>query len=112
MLNWNRLTSIDELEKIHSDSAEQPVVIFKHSTRCSISSAALARFERFWGDTPAIKPYYLDLLAHRDVSNAIAAKYGIEHQSPQALLIQKGVCVYNASHMSIDVDDLKAAVTA
>ena len=110
-MNWNRITSIEELETAHLNSSEQPIVIFKHSTRCSISSAALARFERSWDENAGIKPYYLDLLAHRDVSNAIASKYNIEHQSPQALLIQKGVCQYHASHMSIDVDDLKALVT-
>ncbi len=110
MLNWHKLESLTDLEKIHSDSSGQPVLIFKHSTRCSISSAALARFERAWVGTSGIKPYYLDLLAHRDVSNAIASKYGINHQSPQALLIKEGVCVYDASHLSIDVDDLKSFV--
>lgn len=106
-MNWNRLSAIEELSQIQSESNEQPVVVFKHSTRCSISSAALARFERNWDETAGIKPYYLDLLNHRDLSNALASQYHIEHQSPQVLVIHKGKCVYDASHMSIDMEEAK-----
>lgn len=107
-MNWNRLTDIGELEQIQTESTQQPIVVFKHSTRCSISSAALARFERSWNETFGIKPYYLDLLAHRDISNALASTYQIEHQSPQVLVIHKGQCVYDASHMSIDMEDAQS----
>jgi bacillithiol system protein YtxJ len=108
-MNWNDLSSITQLETIDTESATQPVVIFKHSTRCSISSAALARLERSWKEE-GIKPYYLDLIAHRDISNAIASKYSVEHQSPQILLIKNGQAVYNESHMGIQVEDIFAAV--
>jgi bacillithiol system protein YtxJ len=87
-------------------------LIFKHSTRCSISDAALSRFERDGKglDESTIKCYFLDLLQHRDISNAIATRYGIEHQSPQVLLISKGKCIFNESHMSISVSEILGMV--
>lgn len=104
-MNWNTLNSIEQLALIDAESLTQPIMLFKHSTRCSISSAALARMERGWKDGN-VKPYYLDLIAHRDVSNAIAHKYGVEHQSPQVLLIKNGQAVYNESHMGINADEV------
>jgi len=101
-MNWTNLTEIEQLEEIVSQSAQQPILIFKHSTRCSISSMAKSRVERQWKfEEEAIKPYYLDLIAFRAVSNEIVTKFDIPHQSPQVLLIKDGVCVYNASHNAI-----------
>lgn len=107
-LKWNNLGSIEQLEEIDAASQSQPVVIFKHSTRCSISSAALNRLERKWDDeqTNGVKTYLLDLIAHREVSNEIARRYGVEHQSPQVLVIQNGSCSYDNSHFGISYDEL------
>jgi bacillithiol system protein YtxJ len=109
-MNWNPLTSIDQLTIIDAESAERPVMILKHSTRCSISSAALSRLERKWDGESAIKPYYLDLIAHRDISNAIASKYNIQHESPQVLLIKQGKVVYTESHMGIQAEEMISQV--
>jgi bacillithiol system protein YtxJ len=108
-MEWNKLESVDQLDLIDAESKEQDVLIFKHSTRCSISSAALARLERSWNASVPAKVYYLDLLEFRPVSNAIAARYGVEHQSPQALLIRNGACIYHESHMGISVEDMQHA---
>lgn len=105
-MNWTRLESAEQLAHITQESNNQPVLLFKHSTRCSISSAALARLERSWKDDNGIKPYYLDLLAFRSVSTQIADTFNVEHQSPQALLISNGKCIYTESHMGIDVSDM------
>lgn len=103
-MNWHILNSIEELDSIVEESASTPVVIFKHSTKCSISSMAKNRFERQWNYEDAdIKPYFLDLIAKRDISNQIAETFGVEHQSPQVLLIKDGKCVYNDSHNGISV---------
>lgn len=80
-------------------------MILKHSTRCSISAMALNRIERKWTGEEKIKPYYLDLLAHRDISSAIEQRYGVEHESPQVLIIRNGQCVYTASHNGIAYED-------
>ncbi|MEQ8470165.1 MAG: bacillithiol system redox-active protein YtxJ [Marinoscillum sp.] len=107
-MNWKNITSIEQLEQIDELSQKQPVLIFKHSTRCSISATALARMERKYSadDAPALETYFLDLIAHRDVSNAIASRYQVEHQSPQALLIQQGESVYDNSHLGISFEEL------
>lgn len=112
-LNWNALTQITQLDSIVEESAEKPVVIFKHSTRCSISRMALKNFEREYNlQESEVAPYFLDLLEHRDISNEIAQKFQVIHQSPQLLLIKNGKSVYNVSHSEIDADALKSKVEA
>lgn len=106
---WNKLTAISQLTDLLSISENQPVLIFKHSTRCSVSSAALDRVERKWNDatdTATVQPWFLDLIAHRDISNQIANDYEVEHQSPQILLIHNRNCVYAATHYDINYADI------
>ncbi len=107
-MNWKTLNSQAQLAEINELSKSKAVLILKHSTRCSISSAALSRLERNWKEEneTVIEPFYLDLLAHRDISNAIASHYHVEHESPQALLIKEGKCVFSQTHMGINVADL------
>lgn len=115
MIQWTPLRSLADLEQAKAFSATQKVLIFKHSTRCSISSAALSRLERSWNDSEMnhLKPYFLDVIASREVSNAVAADLGIRHESPQVLVIENGACVYDNSHMGIHYADLqKLAITA
>lgn len=106
-VTWNQLTDLGELNEIITISEEKPVVIFKHSTRCSISRMALKQFENQYDAQENIVPYFLDLLKHRDISNEIAIQFNVQHQSPQILVIKDGKSVYNASHSDIDADDLK-----
>lgn len=109
-MNWYKLTDESQLGVIKEESAQQPVLIFKHSTTCSISAMAYSRMERNWKDDVGIKPYYLDLLRFRSISNQIASEFGVEHESPQVLLIHNGACVYDASHMGISFQALQQAV--
>ncbi|WP_085516501.1 bacillithiol system redox-active protein YtxJ [Marivirga sericea] len=111
-MKWNRLDNQESLDRIIEESQQQAVVIFKHSTSCSISSMALNRLERSWNDNEMseVKAYYLDLISYRDISNAVAEKFGIMHQSPQILLIKNGTCVYDDSHMGINYQSLKSGV--
>ncbi|QKZ12098.1 bacillithiol system redox-active protein YtxJ [Spirosoma sp. KUDC1026] len=109
-MNWNKLNSDSQLAAIKEESENQPVLIFKHSTTCSISAMALSRMERNWNEQLGVKPYYLDLLANRAISNKIVTEFGVDHESPQVLLIRNGECVYDASHMSISFAGLQQAV--
>lgn len=110
-LNWNALTEIKQLDAIVEESAEKPVVIFKHSTRCSISRMALKNFEREYNlEESEVSTYFLDLLQHRDISNEIAQKFQVIHQSPQLLLIKNGKSVYDVSHSEIDAEALKSKI--
>lgn len=100
---WTELTSIDQLNDLIEQSAEIPVLIFKHSTSCSISAMAINRFENKWTASPeACLVIYLDLLRFRAISNEIATKTGIQHQSPQAILLKNKQVVYTDSHSGID----------
>lgn len=112
MINWNALTSVEQLENIKAESKQQPVVIFKHSTSCSISATAKSRLERQWetSNLENVKPYYLDLLSYRSISNQIAATFEVRHESPQLLLIRDGECTADWSHLGIRLDEVKKAL--
>ncbi len=107
-MKWNYLNNLQDLANAIELSQRQKVLFFKHSTRCPISAAALDRIERNWKDTDSqiVAPFFLDLIAHREVSNEIARLLGVEHQSPQALILHKGKCVYHASHQAINYCDI------
>lgn len=113
-MNWHPLTSAEQLNTVIEESNNTPVVIFKHSTSCSISSTAKSRLERQWqgAGVDHVKAYYLDLLRYRPVSNEIAEVFHVQHQSPQLLLIQDGMCTYDASHLGISIDSMKKKMTA
>ncbi len=111
-MHWNNLEDIATLDQVKKDSQSQPVMIFKHSTSCAISNMAIHRLERSWqpSEVPGLKPYYLDLLRYREISNKIAEIFGVPHESPQVILIKNGKSVYNTSHMGINFQDIKALV--
>lgn len=109
-MHWNELTSIEQLDLIEVQSETQPVLIFKHSTRCSISRFALKQFEFEFDMQEVILPYYLDLLNFREVSNEIANRYNVQHQSPQILVLKNKEVVYHVSHEGIAVSELKKRV--
>lgn len=113
-MNWIALTKPEQVHELIKESNESPVVIFKHSTSCSISATAKGRVERQWPDIglEGVKAYYLDLLSHRSVSNLIADQLEVPHQSPQLLLLQDGDCVYHASHLSINLNEVKRKLAA
>ena len=109
-INWTELTDVLQLQEIEAISNERPVVIFKHSTRCSISRMALKQFEREFDLNETVDAYFLDLIAHRDISNEIAQKFGVYHESPQLILIKNGKAIYDVSHSDINAEALKSKV--
>ena len=110
-MEWNKLESKEDLAQLVVVSAITPVLIFKHSVRCGTSSMALNRLERMWKeeDNQKLVPYFLDLIAHRDVSREVESRFGIEHESPQVLIIQNGKCIYSESHSGIIYADIMGA---
>ncbi len=111
-MNWNKLNTTEQLEEIKAESFKHPVLLFKHSTTCSISNMALNRMERNYDQSKVgdLKPYYLDLLNYRDVSGKIAELFEVEHQSPQAILVQNGEAIYDASHYDISFAEIAEKV--
>jgi bacillithiol system protein YtxJ len=106
-VNWIHLTDLSQLDEIVTLSDNKPIVIFKHSTRCSVSRFALKQFESEYDLTDRVDAYFLDLLEYRVISNEIASRFGVYHQSPQLLLIKEGKSVYDVSHSDINARELR-----
>jgi bacillithiol system protein YtxJ len=112
-MNWIPLESIDQVNQIVERSKEKPCAIFKHSTRCSISSMAKFRLEGDWDlSENDVEAYFLDLIKHRDVSHYIAEELSVYHESPQIILIKDGEVIYDESHLDITVNELKECLPA
>lgn len=109
-MEWKQLSDLDQLNDVVDLSNEKAVLIFKHSTRCSISRFALKQFENDFDLEEKITPYFLDLLNHRDVSNEIATRFEVFHQSPQIILIKNEKAIFSSTHDAINADDLKRFV--
>lgn len=111
-MEWIEINKAEQLDELKATSNQNPVLVFKHSTTCSISKTSLNRLERNWqpAELP-IKTYFLDLLSYRSISNQIATDFNVEHQSPQVLLINKGQVIFNATHFDINYSDLKKEVS-
>ncbi len=105
-MNWISLTSAEQLELIKQKSQEQPQVIFKHSTRCSVSSMIKNRLDK--GHQPeGTDFYFLDLIKYRDISKKISEDFNVYHESPQVMIIKNGESVYDESHSGIDLQDIE-----
>jgi bacillithiol system protein YtxJ len=106
-MNWVQLKEESQLAEVSENSFSKPVLIFKHSTRCSVSIMAKRSFENDWNLAPdAVLTYFLDLISYRSVSNKIAEQFEVEHQSPQIILLKNGKVVYHVSHSDIDFKEL------
>ncbi|MDP5105058.1 MAG: bacillithiol system redox-active protein YtxJ [Polaribacter sp.] len=106
-LNWISLNSLEQLDEIKEQSKTASILIFKHSTRCGISSMVIKRFENlFTEEHQHLKMYYLDLLTYRNISDEVGYAFQIMHQSPQLLVIKNGVAVFDASHYDITTINL------
>jgi bacillithiol system protein YtxJ len=100
---WKKLESLSQLDEVIAQSHATPQIIFKHSTRCIISKMVLSQFEENLTAIPEqVNLLLLDLLNHRDISNAIAMQLGVHHESPQVVVIKNGQAVFHESHHSID----------
>lgn len=104
-MNWIDLSSENQLKDIIASSYDRPQIIFKHSTRCSVSSIAYSRLKKSDPITHA-DFFYLDLLSYRQLSNKIAETFSVPHESPQLLLVKNGECIYEESHLGITADNL------
>src|SRR5437870_3620291 len=99
-----------DLEQLLDKSKTDPVLIFKHSTQCPISAQAYEEFVDFAEGLRDLTCAAVLVIENRELSNAIAARFGVRHQSPQALLIKDGRVLWHASHWSITSDSLRDAL--
>lgn len=106
-IDWQLLNTENGLNDLKTKSETKPQIIFKHSTRCSISAMAKRRLERNWNiDERQADIHYLDLIAYRSISNKVADDFGVSHQSPQILIIKNGQSIFDTSHNDIDVETI------
>ncbi len=104
-MNWISLVSEKQLQEIKEKSKQKPQVIFKHSTRCGVSSVVKHRLEK--GSEPeGMDFYFLDLIKYRPISNLIAQDFNVYHESPQVLIIRNGKSIYDESHSGIDLQEI------
>lgn len=113
MINWLPLHSTTDIEQLLEESKNNTVIVFKHSTRCPISAMVKNTFEQDWDleEHQAPSVYLLHVIEDRPASNSIAQQLGVDHQSPQLLLIKDGLCVYDTSHNNISVEGVKQHIT-
>jgi len=110
-MNWKRLSNDQELNALTEESFQLPVLIYKHSTRCSLSDITQLRLERSWESDPLdLSPYFLDLVFNKEVSDAVEHQFQVRHQSPQVLVIYQGKCIFQSSHLSISHRALKDVI--
>ena len=105
--NFIKLDSLDSLDRLFAQSYERPVVLLKHSVTCGISSGVYREVENVGGDVNVIV-----IQTHRDISNAIASRTGLRHESPQAIVLRDGQPVYHASHYDIEAGHIEAKLDA
>lgn len=108
-IEWNHLRSDADLDAAFETGNTHTAVFFKHSTRCPVSGMALRMFERDYNlSSDLAKAYFLDLIAYRSLSNRIASELGVEHESPQVIVVKNGLVVHTASHHMISAQDIKS----
>lgn len=110
MFPFRELTALDQLEEVDRLSREgNGVLIYKHSTRCFISALALKRLKEWEPDETPV--FYLDLLRYRDISDSVAKRYGVLHESPQLLWVVNGTCVEHTSHNGVSSEVIETWLT-
>jgi len=109
-MQWKNITDVDQISEIKNNTGYS--LIFKHSTRCSVSAMAKRRFEGEWESIPpATQLYFLDLISYREISSKIAETFQVHHESPQILLIKDGDCVLDASHSDISAEEVAEVIS-
>jgi len=104
---WNKIESEEDLAKALENSYHHRIAIFKHSTRCFISTTVLKNFEReIDNSNDKLDLYYLDLLTYRAISNKISEDLGIRHESPQLIIIEDGKVINSSSHEDISISQI------
>ncbi|WP_340073582.1 bacillithiol system redox-active protein YtxJ [Leptobacterium sp. I13] len=112
IINWIPLTTIEQLDQLVEESTHKLAVIFKHSKRCGISRMILRNFQDTYDieDDKAVNLYFLDILSYRNVSDEVAARFQVWHESPQLVILKNKKIVYHNSHSNIRADDVKGYI--
>ncbi|MFD2727506.1 bacillithiol system redox-active protein YtxJ [Hyunsoonleella rubra] len=111
VLPWIPLNDAGQIDYIRQKSGITAQVIFKHSTRCGISSMVQRQFIKDYNfGEKELDLYYLDILSYRNISDLVAEKFQLMHESPQLLVVKNGELVAHASHGQVNEVDLSRFV--
>lgn len=105
-MSFSEITEANELEDLLNRSNEQPIIVFKHSTTCPISARAHREMEKVNGEVALVVVQHARVL-----SNEVAARTGIKHESPQVFVLRNGSPAWHASHYDITASDVEKAVS-
>lgn len=112
MSQLEELLDVDQLETVWELSQEKPVLLFKQSTTCPVSAEAFEQFQTFISENSTdLASFFVKVRETRPVSDEIAEKLDVRHQSPQILLIKDGKSKWDASHMKITVESISEALS-
>ena len=113
MLPLTHLSNVGELDAAIAESLERPVLVFKHSRTCGVSCEAMDELRTHVERAePGVSYKVITVQSHRGVSDEATARFGIRHETPQAILLRDGRPVWNASHFRITAKHLDTIVTA
>lgn len=107
------LTDLSALEAAIAESSDRPVLLFKHSRYCGVSAEALDELQSHIDGAPAHVAYrMITVQTHRPISDAVAQRLGLRHETPQAILLRDGKIVWNASHFRITASQLNQVLNS
>ena len=107
------LTDMADIDAAIAESKERPVLLFKHSRYCGVSAEALDELQSHIESAPANVAYrMITVQTHRPISDAVAQRLGLRHETPQAILLRDGKIVWNASHFRITATQLAQVLSS
>ena len=107
-MNWIKLDSLEKLEEMKTASENEKVLVLKFSPKCAINYVVRNLLEREWAEGEMrMKTYLVDVVSDKSSSVQIEKEYGVDHESPQALIIQNGKVVFHASHGRVIYSELR-----
>lgn len=112
-MKWREITTVEEWNQTLENSAERPVLLLKHSTRCEVSANAIKEYESYLGETPRedIDYVLVKVIESRPVSNKIAEDLNVAHASPQMIWVKNKYPEWNASHWAITSEHMNAVLS-
>jgi bacillithiol system protein YtxJ len=106
------IRDLDHDDTVDRAAADEVALIYKHSSRCASAVPAESEVNRFAQAHPGVPVYRMDVVQGRALARAIAARFGVRHESPQVILLRRGRVVWAGSHGEIDADALDALLRA
>lgn len=110
-MNWINIEKSQDIANLLAESNHVPCLIFKHSSQCTMSAMAKYTLEEEWNLTDEeLKPYFLDILKYRNLAIEVSEQLKEYHQSPQVLLIENEECIYEESHLAINLEEIREEI--